>query len=106
MRNIVYRSTEQHGILPMVSLPGGTQYQVARMLSALAMHDGVARSIKYYDLQFRKEWAFNLSFLELSRSGQLVSQVRIRCFIVRRWHHQRSMYTAFVLPYTLLMHCN
>lgn len=55
VRNIIYHSTEQHGIPTKVSLPGGTQYQVMRMLSALAMYDDVANSVKYYDAQLRKE---------------------------------------------------
>lgn len=55
MRNMVYRSMEQHGIPTTVSLPGGTQYEVMRMLSAVAMYDGVAHSVKYYDDQLRKK---------------------------------------------------
>jgi len=53
VKNIAYRTTEQYGIQTKVSLPGGTQTEVAKMLGALAMHDDIGYYVSHYNSQLR-----------------------------------------------------
>jgi len=52
VKNVVYRTMEQHGITPKVSLLGSTQNEVMKMLGTLVMHSDLGDYIRYYDSQF------------------------------------------------------
>ena len=55
VKNIVYRTMEQRGVPMNVPLPGSTQHQVARLVGALAMHDGFGHCINQYVSQLSKQ---------------------------------------------------
>jgi len=51
VKNITYRTMEQHGIQMKVSLPGSTRTEVAKMLGALAMHNDIGYYVSHHNGQ-------------------------------------------------------
>ncbi|KAI9459360.1 hypothetical protein HD554DRAFT_1620366 [Boletus coccyginus] len=52
MKNIVYRTMVQQGIPTNISIPGGAQTEIMRLIASLSMHDGVGQLVRQYSVAF------------------------------------------------------